>query len=118
MNILIIIFSVLLNCFAQVFMKNGMKSFADISLTSMFTSIPSLLLNYWLWLAMFCYGISFLLWMYVLSKCDVSYAYPFLSIGYVVVAILGYYWFNEDLTVYRICGIAVICIGVVLISRS
>jgi multidrug transporter EmrE-like cation transporter len=56
--------------------------------------------------------------MAVLSRVEVSFAYPFLSIGYVVVAIVGYYFFNESLTLTRILGILIICVGVYLISRS
>lgn len=118
MNIVVILASVLLNCFAQLFMKRGMEQFKELNLASLISSCGDMITNIWLWLAMFSYGISIFLWMYVLSKCDVSYAYPFLSIGYVVAAILGYYLFNESLTVYRISGIAVICLGVFLISRS
>jgi multidrug transporter EmrE-like cation transporter len=72
----------------------------------------------YLWFAMICYAVSIFLWMVVLSKVEVSYAYPFLSIGYVVASIAGYYFFNESLTPVRIIGIIIICIGVYLISRS
>ena len=74
--------------------------------------------NVWLWGAMLCYALSILLWMSVLSKVEVSYAYPFLSVGYVVSAVAGYALFNENLSPVRIAGIIVICIGVILISRS
>ena len=67
---------------------------------------------------MICYALSILLWMAVLSKVEVSFAYPFLSIGYVVAAVVGYYFFGESLSVIRIVGIVIICIGVYLISRS
>ena len=67
---------------------------------------------------MLCYAISILLWMSVLSKAEVSFAYPFLSVGYVLSAVLGYVFFSESITVIRIAGIVVICIGVILISRS
>ena len=56
--------------------------------------------------------------MAVLSKVEVSFAYPFLSVGYVVAAVVGYYFFGEALSVIRIVGIVIICIGVYLISRS
>ena len=56
--------------------------------------------------------------MLVLSKVEVSFAYPFLSIGYVVTAFAGYWLLGESLSVMRIVGILVICIGVYLISRG
>jgi multidrug transporter EmrE-like cation transporter len=48
----------------------------------------------------------------------VSVAYPMLSIGYVVNAFAAWYLFGEALTPLRLTGIAVIVLGVFLISRS
>ncbi len=119
-NILLIIISVLLNCSAQLSMKKGMMGVGQINggLNGLIEMLPSMLTNIFLWISMVCYGVSIVLWMVVLSKVDVSYAYPFLSIGYVVSAVVGYYFFSESVTPVRILGIAVICIGVILISRS
>lgn len=115
-----ILISVLLNCIAQLCMKKGMMIIGEISggVQSIITAFPSMITNAYLWTSGICYVVSILLWLIVLSKVDVSYAYPFLSIGYVLSAVVGYFAFNEAVTPVRIVGILVICIGVVLISRS
>ncbi len=118
MNVILILVSVLLNCSAQLLIRKGMLVAGEMSMIGMAHNIGSLITNIWLWLAMICYGISILLWMSVLSKVEVSFAYPFLSIGYVISAIIGYFFFGESLSAIRIAGIVVICFGVVLISRS
>lgn len=118
MNTVMILASVLLNCLAQLLMRKGMLVEGEIGLNNFIHHIGSMVVNLWLWGAMFCYAISIILWMSVLSKVEVSYAYPFLSIGYVVASIAGYFFFAESLTPIRIVGILVICIGVFLISRS
>lgn len=118
MNIILILSSVLLNCAAQICMRQGMLEIGEIDVAKLFTSALVLICNLWLWLALVCYVVSILLWIVVLSRVEVSYAYPFLSIGYVVAAIAGYMLFHEHLTLIRISGILVICLGVVLISRS
>lgn len=118
MTIVSILTSVLLNCLAQLLIKKGMLAAGEMSVLTMMHSLGTLITNVWLWLAMLSYGISILLWMSVLSKTEVSFAYPFLSIGYVVSAIAGYFFFNESITAVRIAGIVIICLGVVLISRS
>ena len=59
-----------------------------------------------------------LLWMVVLSRLEVGYAYPFLSLGYVVAAVAGYYFLGESLSILRIAGILVICLGVFMVARS
>ena len=118
MNIVLILLSVLLNCAAQLCIRKGMLIIGEVSTSTAAKSIIPMLTNFWLWVAMSCYAISILLWMAVLSKVEVSFAYPFLSIGYVVAAVVGYYCFGESLTIPRIAGIIVICLGVYLISRS
>ncbi|MCE5175159.1 MAG: SMR family transporter [Bacteroidales bacterium] len=118
MDILLIITSVLLNCAAQLCIKKGMLMVGEITMGSLTQSLLPMLTNLYLWLAMICYAVSIFLWIVVLSKVEVSFAYPFLSIGYVFAAIFGYYFFGESLNFTRITGILVICVGVYLISRS
>lgn len=116
----IILLSVLLNCAAQICMKSGMLAVGEINggLQGFLAAIPQMVTNVALWGSAACYILSIALWLVVLSKVDVSYAYPFLSIGYVLSAIAGYFLFSEHITPIRIAGIVVICIGVILISRS
>ena len=118
MNILLILSSVLLNCSAQLLIRKGMLVAGEMGMLRMAHNIGHLVTNGWLWLAMLCYGVSILLWMSVLSKVEVSFAYPFLSIGYVISAVVGFFFFGESLSAIRVAGILVICVGVVLISRS
>jgi len=56
--------------------------------------------------------------MYVLSKVQVSFAYPFLSVGYVIVVGAAYLFFREPVSVMKLAGIALICAGVVLVARG
>ena len=118
MNIILILVSVLLNCTAQLCIRKGMLLVGETGMSNMITNLGVMVTNIWLWGAMICYALSILLWIAVLSKVEVSFAYPFLSIGYVVAAVVGYYFFGESLSVIRIVGIVIICIGVYLISRS
>ena len=118
MNIILILVSVLLNCTAQLCIRKGMLLVGETGMSNRITNLGVMVTNIWLWGAMICYALSILLWMAVLSKVEVSFAYPFLSIGYVVAAVVGYYFFGESLSVIRIVGIVIICIGVYLISRS
>jgi multidrug transporter EmrE-like cation transporter len=118
MKIIIILSSVMLNCTAQLLIRKGMLGIGIVDFSNFTRLIWTMLTNLYLWFAMICYGVSIILWMIVLSKVEVSYAYPFLSIGYVVASMAGYYFFNESLSLIRVMGIIVICIGVYLISRS
>ena len=117
--IFIILLSVLLNCAAQIFMKSGMMAVGEVNgIKGFISAAPKMLMTPSLWASAVCYIISIALWLVVLSKVDVSYAYPFLSIGYILSAVAGHFLFAENITPIRIAGIAVICVGVVLISRG
>ena len=65
-----------------------------------------------------CYAVSLVAWILALSKTPVSIAYPMVSIGFALNALLAWWLLGEALNVQRIAGIAVIIVGVVLVARS
>ena len=65
-----------------------------------------------------CYGLSVIAWIYVLSRAQASYAYPFLGLGFVVVALAGWLLLGETPTPRRIAATALIVTGVVLLAQS
>jgi drug/metabolite transporter (DMT)-like permease len=69
-------------------------------------------------LGLSCYGLAFLVWLIVLAKAEVSFAYPMISLSYVFTAILAWHLLGEHVTVTRMVGIFVTCVGVVIIARS
>lgn len=116
----LILFGVFLNAFGQIALKKGMINVGHFTFSTE-NIVPVALAaftNVFILLGLLCYVVSVVVWMLVLSRVDVSFAYPFLSVGYVLTAVLGYALFNEDLTAYRIAGIALICIGVSVLARS
>lgn len=68
--------------------------------------------------ALFCYGLSVVIWILALSRVQVSIAYPMLSMGYVVNAVAAWWLFNEAFNPTKVVGIGVIIFGVILISRA
>ena len=73
----------------------------------------------WAGLGILLYGGSFLLWLYILSKNAVSFAYP-IAVGVTLsVTVLGaYFVLGEKITVLQICGIGLMLVAVVLLSLS
>ena len=67
---------------------------------------------------LFAYVLSVAVWLLVLSRVEVGFAYPMLSVGYIVNAVAGYYLFQENLSLTRITGILIIIAGVYLVTRS
>ena len=63
-------------------------------------------------------GVGALAWIVVLSRWDLSYAYPFLALNFVLIALVSRLVLGESIPLIRWAGIAFICAGIVLISRS
>jgi multidrug transporter EmrE-like cation transporter len=118
-SIFLILISVSLNAGAQVLMRRGMIQVGEVSSgASLLKALPLMAGNVFLWLALLSYGISIVTWMIVLSRVEVSFAYAFLSLGFVFVTVIGYFLFNEHVTLIRVIGIALVCAGVFFVSRS
>jgi len=64
------------------------------------------------------YACSTVLWLLVLAKSDVSYAYPFVSLGFVFTALYASFVLHEPMAMGRVGGIALIVIGVWFVARS
>lgn len=114
------VFSVTLNALAQIALRKTMLTIGTVpsSLSSIPVFLLSLGMNLWFIGGMTCYVVSIGVWMAVLRKAEVSIAYPLLSIGYLITAAIGYFFMNEHVNATRIVGIAIICCGIIIISRS
>lgn len=123
MNILIfplILFEVFLNVAAQITLKVAMDRIGHFEFTwSNFMPIFfQVILSPWIWLGVTIYVLSLVIWLAVLSRIQVSLAYPLTSLGYVLNAVAAYYLIGEHVSFLRIAGILVIVFGVVLLARS
>ncbi len=65
-----------------------------------------------------CYAISLIVWILALSKTPVSVAYPMVSLGFALNALLAWWLLGEAVTPMRMAGIGIIIVGVVLVARS
>lgn len=116
----LILLDVLLNVAGQLSLKFGMSKIGNFALSA--ANLPPVFLkaafNPYVILGLFCYGLGFLVWLIVLAKAEVSYAYPMISLGYVLTALLAWQLFGENVTFIRMAGILVTCLGVFIIARS
>jgi multidrug transporter EmrE-like cation transporter len=110
-----------LNAAAQLLLKvatRPLAHFSEFSADTLVSSMAILLKSLPFWAGMVCYGTSVCVWLAALSKAPVSTAYPMLSLGYVAVAVVSVMWLGESMGPAKVLGIALICAGVILVSRS
>jgi multidrug transporter EmrE-like cation transporter len=117
----LILAGVSLNAAAQLVLKvatRPLAAFTRFDAGTLWASILILGGSAPFWVGMFCYATSVCVWIAALTRAPVSVAYPMLSIGYIIVAGASVLWLGETLSPAKMLGIALICIGVVLVSRS
>ena len=80
--------------------------------------IGNLLLSPWVLtgiVATFFAGVS---WMLAMTKFEISYAFPFVSLNYILVLLLGFILFQESISITKILGSALVLLGIIVIARG
>ncbi|HWK64464.1 MAG TPA: EamA family transporter [Rhizobiaceae bacterium] len=118
--IVFILFTVMTNAAAQLMLKQGMINLGPISFEGVnpLVKLLQIVFSPWVFAGLLTFVVSMASHLYVLSKVELSFAYPFLSLAYVAVAIFAYFVFREDLNAFRVAGIGFICVGTVLIAQG
>lgn len=116
----LVLSGVILNTVAQFLLKAGTRSLGALDMThrSSFDFFLGAACSPYILGGLVCYVASFGLWIGVLSRLDVSVAYPLLSIGYVISAFAAYYIFGEAISTAKLLGIGLILLGVVVLTRA
>ncbi|MEW5903260.1 MAG: EamA family transporter [Pseudomonadota bacterium] len=116
----LIFIGVMLNAAAQILMKAGTNVIGHFEFSSA-NILPigwKLMTEWHIVTALFCYGISVVVWIMALSRVPVSIAFPMLSMAYVVNGLAAYYLLGEPFNATKLVGMAVIIVGVIIISRA
>lgn len=120
-SILLILFSISIAVAGQILIKIGINHIGIVNFSNLdalkqlfFGVIKSPLVIS----GLFLYVISAAIWLVVLSAVDLSFAYPFIGLTYVMVLILSRFILKEDVNLIRWAGAIIITIGVIVISRG
>lgn len=115
---LVAIISIFLGSIAQYFLKMAMNEIAVFERKTLFDILLKLFSNFPIYAGLICYALSMIFWLYVLKYMELSKAYPLVSIGYIFTLFISYFLLDESIPIIRILGVIIICIGVLLISKS
>jgi len=110
---IILLFAVLANVGAQLSLRFGMRDYNINKNSKIFDTLFEMAKNWYIWQGLILYGIGFSLYLYILSKFEVSFIYPLLtSLIFILLLILSSLILNESITVKKIISIAVIILGI------
>jgi len=115
----LILLSGVLAVSGQFILKLGMASVGPMTLgvDTLATVVPAVV-NPLVVLGLLVYVSGTFFWLLVLSRVDLSYAYPFASLNYIVVLLGSWLLLGEQLSLVRMVGVLSICLGVWAISRT
>lgn len=115
-----ILVSVIANGAGQILLKQGMTRIGEVTLvpTQILFVLWKLATNPYIVGGLALYAGGTIFWLAALSRVDLSFAYPFASLSYVIMLLASWHLFKENISLMRLAGTMVIGFGVFLISRS
>ena len=116
MQYIALIISTMMAALAQFFFKMGVNSI-DTADKNILQIVKAGIANIYVWGGVLCYALNLSLWLYVLSRIELSKAYPMTSLAYVFTLFLGLFFFSEQITSLKIFGILFVIVGVILLTR-
>lgn len=80
--------------------------------------LSKIVINPWILSSLTAAFLAFLCWVAALTKFELSYAYPFTSLSFVFVLLISAVLFSESVTLFKLLGLVLIIVGVILGSRG
>jgi multidrug transporter EmrE-like cation transporter len=117
-----VLLSVLLSAGSQVLLKFGMTSPAvrgamatqgePLRVVLAILTAPTVIIG------LGCFGLSAIVWLFVLARIPLSTAYPFVALGIAITVIAGRLLFDEPLSALKVGGVALILAGIAAVAAS
>jgi drug/metabolite transporter (DMT)-like permease len=116
----LILLTVTLSACAQLALKLGVAkpSMAQALQGGLVDALIAALTSPLIWSGLLIYGLSVAMWLWVLSKVDLSVAYPFVGVSFLITMAFGALLLNESVTPLRIVGTILIASGCILVGKS
>jgi drug/metabolite transporter (DMT)-like permease len=102
----------------QMLLKEGMRHVGSHVGRGFLTWLLSAALSPFVVAGLALYALTVITWLMVLSRVQLSYAYPMLGVSKVLVVFLAVLFFQEPLTWFKVAGSALVCIGVWLLGMG
>lgn len=115
-----IISTIFFTVYSQLVMRWQVSSAGPlpIDMSGKIAYVAHLLINPWVLsgiIATFFAGVS---WMLAMTKFEISYAYPFVSLNYIFVLMAGFLIFNESVSMEKVIGSALVILGIIVLAKG
>jgi len=104
----------------QLFLRKGMLDVGEVSfsLQSLWKTLGETASNGYVIMGFILFALGAIFWLVILSKVEVSYAYPIGSLGYILLLFASWLFLGEAIPLSRWIGVFVICLGIFFITRG
>ncbi len=106
------LFSIVLGATGQFLFRLGMLHYGKVTATGIWEQLGSIILTPAIFLGFSCFGVSSILWLVVISRWELSFAYPLVALGYLLAILYGTLLLHETLTLPKIVGSILILGGI------
>ncbi len=114
---ILLIISLTLNAGGNLLAKYAMKDApSNIGILSLALYAIA---NWKIWLSVTCFGVAFVGYAVVLTKMDLSLAYPIMTTaGFLIIMFASFFLFSEQMSLLRVIGISLMIAGIWIISKT
>lgn len=120
-NLVVILVTVFMSACAQLMLKLGASAALPAGPSSpqgILETLMRVLLSPMIIGGIFIYGISVLVWIWVLSRVELSVAYPFVGLSFIFTLVFGVGFLGEAISIAKVAGTLLIIVGCVLVANS
>ena len=119
-DLALVLTSIVLAVCGQLLLKQGMLKigYVELSGKDILSFLVKAVTSPFVIAGLVTFGVSFVMWLLILTRLELSKVYPMVAIGYVLAVLFSWLFFKESMTALRIVAISLIVLGVVVLSRS
>ena len=116
----LILLSTVFTVAGQLFFRKGMLEVGEVSfsLQSLWKTLGGTASNIYVISGFILFALGAIWWLVILSKVEVSYAYPIGSLGYILLLFASWLFLGESIPLSRWIGVLFICLGIFFIARQ
>lgn len=115
-SLTIALVSIFLGATGQFLFRLGMLSYGKVTVGNIWRQLFGIISTPAIFFGFICFGISSILWLVVISRWELSYAYPMVALGYVIAIFYGTLLLQETITVPKILGSGLILFGIAVLG--
>lgn len=115
-----IVMTVIFTVYSQLVMRWQVSAAGPlpVDMSGKIGYVLNLILNPWVLSGIFATFLAGVSWMLAITKFEISYAYPFVSLNYILVLAAGFLLFNESINAAKLAGSALVILGVIVIAKG